>query len=196
MLVLYYPPFRAADDIELLDMSVIGARAYVEDLEGFEPDAIAEGWRRCRRLHKVERWPTLQEWASQVPVRSSPHAYAAPTQARASDWEKRAEADRLWPIYRANKVGETAANEGWMLTLKVWLLQEGREPTNGELRAMRRGALEARERTARRLAELEDGPLKSQLLGVREAMLERESKLAVEAGFGSRSRPAQQAGAE
>lgn len=60
MLVLYYPPFRADDDIELADQTVIALRAYVEDLAEFPQDALRNGWREVRRAHKVERWPTIQ----------------------------------------------------------------------------------------------------------------------------------------
>jgi hypothetical protein len=59
MLTLFYPPFRAADDIEMLELSVTGIRAYAEDLAGFPADDLRRGWREVRRTHKPERWPTI-----------------------------------------------------------------------------------------------------------------------------------------
>ncbi len=59
MLGLYYPPFRADDDVELLDLAVTGIRAYVEDLSEFSGDTLSAGWRTCRRDHRTERWPTI-----------------------------------------------------------------------------------------------------------------------------------------
>lgn len=59
MLTLFYPPFRARDGIELLEQSLIGIRAYLEDLGGFPDDILAEGWREVRRMHKGLRWPTV-----------------------------------------------------------------------------------------------------------------------------------------
>jgi len=60
MMLLFYPPFRADSDEELLELSIIGARAYVEDLSEFPPDVLSKGWREVRRQHKVERWPTIE----------------------------------------------------------------------------------------------------------------------------------------
>lgn len=59
MLSLYYPPFRADDDVELLDLAVTGIRAYIEDLSEFPASVLEVGWRACRRDHRTERWPTI-----------------------------------------------------------------------------------------------------------------------------------------
>lgn len=60
MLVLFYPPFRAEDEIELLQQVTMLLRAYVEDLCEFSPEVLREGWKGVRRAHRVERWPTIQ----------------------------------------------------------------------------------------------------------------------------------------
>jgi hypothetical protein len=60
MLVLYYPPFRADDDVELADQAVMALRAYVEDLSEFVKPVLVDAWREIRRVHKTERWPTIQ----------------------------------------------------------------------------------------------------------------------------------------
>jgi len=59
MLVLFYPPFRAADEVEMLELSAKGVRAYAEDLSGYTEDQLRKAWRQVRREHKVERWPTI-----------------------------------------------------------------------------------------------------------------------------------------
>ncbi len=64
ILVLYYPPFRAEDETELLRLAIVGMRPYVEDLAEFKPDIIETAWRNVRRGHKVlttfagENWRT------------------------------------------------------------------------------------------------------------------------------------------
>lgn len=59
MLTLFYPPFRANDDIELTDQSVVALKRYVAELSGFDRDTLAKGWSDVLRHHKVERWPTI-----------------------------------------------------------------------------------------------------------------------------------------
>lgn len=60
MLLLYWPPFKAADSDELLRFAIIGARAYVEDLCEFSQETIKTGWREARRKQKTMGWPTIQ----------------------------------------------------------------------------------------------------------------------------------------
>ena len=57
--MLFYPPFRAADEVEMLELSAKGVRAYAEDLAGYNEDQLRKAWRQVRREHKVERWPTI-----------------------------------------------------------------------------------------------------------------------------------------
>lgn len=59
MLTLFYPPFRADNDDELLDQTVVALRAYTEDLAGFSEEQLRRAWRGVRRTHKTERWPTI-----------------------------------------------------------------------------------------------------------------------------------------
>lgn len=59
MLTLFYPPFRAADDVEMLELSVKGVRAYAEDLADQPEHVLHRAWREVRRTHKIERWPTI-----------------------------------------------------------------------------------------------------------------------------------------
>jgi hypothetical protein len=59
MLTLFYPPFRAADDVEMLELSVKGIRAYAEDLADHPEHVLRKAWREVRRVHKTERWPTI-----------------------------------------------------------------------------------------------------------------------------------------
>lgn len=59
MLTLFYPPFRADDEGEMLAMSIVGIKAYAEDLADYREDQLSKAWKQVRREHKVERWPTI-----------------------------------------------------------------------------------------------------------------------------------------
>jgi hypothetical protein len=59
LLTLYYPPFRAETDDELLDLAVTGIRAYAEELCGLSREQLRKAWREVRKVHKTERWPSL-----------------------------------------------------------------------------------------------------------------------------------------
>lgn len=59
MLTLHYPPFRAEDDDELLEMAAVALRAYAEELAPFDRIALSRAWREVLKDHKTERWPVL-----------------------------------------------------------------------------------------------------------------------------------------
>jgi hypothetical protein len=108
MLSLYYPPFRADDENEMLDLAVTGIRAYVEDLSEFSAADLERGWREVRRNHKVERWPTIG--AIREACRG-PTANAGP-EATASDdvWRRRlrkyAGVGKFWPGFLGPAPGQ------------------------------------------------------------------------------------------
>lgn len=60
MLILYYPPFRAEDEVELEYQTAVGLEDYLADLAEFDADTLAAGWQDARRAHAVERWPTIR----------------------------------------------------------------------------------------------------------------------------------------
>jgi hypothetical protein len=66
MLTLFYPPFRAADEVEMLELATKGIRAYAEDLAGHPAEIIRSAWRTVRREHKTERWPTINAILSAI----------------------------------------------------------------------------------------------------------------------------------
>lgn len=68
MLLLYFPPFRAATDEELLAQTVVALKAYLEDLAGYPEAVLRAAWRATRRAHKVERWPTIQTICANLPA--------------------------------------------------------------------------------------------------------------------------------
>jgi len=57
--ILYWPPFRATDEVELTYLAEVGLRAYIADLCDFPSDVLRDGWAAARRAHRVERWPTI-----------------------------------------------------------------------------------------------------------------------------------------
>ena len=105
MLTLFYPPFRAADDVEMLELSVKGIRAYAEDLAGFPEDRIRAAWRQVRREHKVERWPTINAileaiGSDRAGVSISPSRYREAT-AEEQDLQRIAYGEVRMPFVRA-----------------------------------------------------------------------------------------------
>ena len=68
MLLLYFPPFRATTDEELLGQVVVALGAYLEDLAGHPEEALRDAWRATRRAHKTERWPTIQAILANLPA--------------------------------------------------------------------------------------------------------------------------------
>ena len=76
MLVLYYPPFRAADDAELLGMTVTAITAYVEELSRFDEDRITRAWADVRSRHKTQGWPVLGVIVDACCVQDAPHRHS------------------------------------------------------------------------------------------------------------------------
>lgn len=73
MLTLFYPPFRADDEGEMLAMSIVGIKAYAEDLADYREDQLAKAWKQVRREHKVERWPTINAILDAIGAEKNPH---------------------------------------------------------------------------------------------------------------------------
>lgn len=59
LLILFWPPYRADTNRELLDCAVTGLKQYVEDLSDYTADELSAGWREVRRRHKTQGWPAL-----------------------------------------------------------------------------------------------------------------------------------------
>jgi hypothetical protein len=77
MLTLFYPPFRADDDVEMLDLSVVAIRAYAEDLASHPEARLRKAWREVRRAHKAERWPTINAILEAIGSGEKSNAYGA-----------------------------------------------------------------------------------------------------------------------
>lgn len=138
MLLLYFPPFRAANPDELLEQSIVGIRAYVHDLAEFDVEALSKGWAAVRRAHKTERWPTINA------IRHECHGYAPARSRKAirvSDEEsERLAKESLAEDFMTSEHGLQAARECWALALKEWVQGKGREPTATDLDAIKRAA--------------------------------------------------------
>ena len=144
MMILYYPPFRAASDDELLEQAVIGARAYVDDLAEFSSDALAVGWRSVRRAHKLERWPTINTirdaCGSVAPARRiDPYR-----EKRQQEIDEQRRVEALADQWTRNAVGDRAAREGWLLALVEFIKSKGREPSDGEIERARANVMQRR----------------------------------------------------
>lgn len=69
MLTLYYPPFRADTDEELLEQTMVALRRYIQELSVFDRDTLAKAWGEVVSRHTVERWPTIGAIAAECRVR-------------------------------------------------------------------------------------------------------------------------------
>lgn len=69
MLTLYYPPFRAESEEELLDQTLVALRRYVIELGCYDRDTIDRAWGEVVSRHKTERWPTVGEIAEECRAR-------------------------------------------------------------------------------------------------------------------------------
>lgn len=140
MLLLYYPPYRAQDEDELLSTTVLAISAYVEDLAAIDPDVLAEAWREVRSRHKTQGWPTLGTIldACGRPQKSD---YVRGLEQRQDG--KRTTDDLLSRVLLNGELGEQAALEGWPDSLRIFLSENGRHPEPWEIEKMRRGPEEA-----------------------------------------------------
>lgn len=59
MLILHYPPFRAATQEELLEQTVVALTRYVKELATFGRETLENAWSDTLREHTTERWPTI-----------------------------------------------------------------------------------------------------------------------------------------
>jgi len=96
MLVMYYPPFRAENDVEISDQSLLWLRACVEDLLEFPRHILDDAWRHVRRSHKVERWPTMQVIRDACIALSSPPPAPHPRQSTQSEREADFHRTGMW----------------------------------------------------------------------------------------------------
>lgn len=88
MLTLFYPPFRAETEEEMLDQSIVGIRPYVEDLVDLDEGALRSAWRTVRRTHKTERWPTISAILHAANAERSTIAYKAGSYRPATELER------------------------------------------------------------------------------------------------------------
>ena len=130
MTLLFYPPFRADSQNELLDQCIVGLTDYIEALKGFSNLAIEEGWGQVRNNHRTPRWPIIGDLVAACRSYQTPRAIpAAVVVARLGQSEPRsvrhqgfAEAsfDGLKALARQQKVDDG--------TLFRWLRDTGRQP--------------------------------------------------------------------
>lgn len=115
MVILYWPPFRASDEVELTYLAEVGLRAYVADLREFPSDVLRNGWAAARRAHRVERWPTIGAIRDQCYTTANPARSSNVAQLRGPEWN-------LWKV-RMN--GFPFRNDWWPVDL--WGARPGQD---------------------------------------------------------------------
>lgn len=62
MILRYYPPFKADDEIVLIDQAVTALKDYVDVLADFPENILIEGWRNLHTEHETQQWPPLRDF--------------------------------------------------------------------------------------------------------------------------------------
>lgn len=107
MVTLWWPPYRALDEAELLATATLGLRAYVEDLAEYSDDALRAGWRDVRRSHRTQGWPTIATIRAAVELHSKPAEVMGPQ--REAMFRKHLaayERTKRWPQFLGPAPGE------------------------------------------------------------------------------------------
>ncbi|MDH5453657.1 MAG: hypothetical protein OEX14_09920 [Paracoccaceae bacterium] len=147
MLTLFYPPFRADTDEELLEQTLVALRRYVVELSSLQSDALQQRWSDCLRAHKTERWPVI---AAIMETDATPGAgYVAGMQKR--ETEADAVGALLHNVLYRGDLGQRAAEGGWAYELKLFLERNARVPNQSEIDHMRHGF----DRAAATMADME-----------------------------------------
>jgi hypothetical protein len=141
MTLLYFPPFRAETEAELLDQCIVGLADYIDALKQFSNGAIQEGWSQVRNNHRTPRWPIIGDLVDAC------RQHVAPTHAASSGpakpWKPRAEVEAERPSYQEfaqrNASGHRDAAKAYGVddgTLFRWLRDNGRQPTDEDWACM------------------------------------------------------------
>lgn len=118
MVTLYYPPYTAADDGEMLRSAVIGLQAYLDDLGHATPEQFQYAYRMVRRSHKTLRWPLPEAFLKHLPPppdivaprgsNGSASLSGAPVVLRDTTWEEQdAMRDASWIVFQRIGIGTT-----------------------------------------------------------------------------------------
>lgn len=179
MLVLYYPPFRAADDAELLGMTVTAITAYVEELSRFDEDRITRAWADVRSRHKTQGWPVLGvivDACGEGMQRTN--GYLAGVQAR--EHRNQEIEDLLTSVLWTGDLGRQAASEGWADSLRIFIRENAAAPDFAAIAKMRGGEAQANACMAdmdRRSDSGENISGIAELRSIRQGMLVRNARL-------------------
>lgn len=142
MLILHYPPFRAADDEELERQAHVALLNYLDGLAEFAEPILKAAWRAVLRDHRRRDWPTLGEIRDAclaLAPRRPQHGFArqAPTTAFARDreavWQPRFPHRIMADQHMVTPDAQGALLEGWAIGLWDFVATHGRGPDGDEL---------------------------------------------------------------
>ena len=142
MMVLYYPPYLAADDAELLAMVITGTEAYVDGLGRFDEDAIATAWAHVRNRHKTRGWPVpglIVDACGGDSQRTV--GYMAGVDSRQK--RKQEIETLLTSVLWNGDLGRQAASEGWSDSLRIFIRENAEVPDSERIAKMRGGEVQA-----------------------------------------------------
>ncbi len=191
MMVLYYPPYLAADDAELLAMVITGAEAYVDGLGRFDEDTIATAWAHVRNRHKTRGWPVpglIVDACGGDSQRTV--GYMAGVDSR----QKRIQEieDLLTSVLWNGDLGRQAAREGWADSLRIFIRENAAVPDSEKIAKMRGGEAQASACMAdleRAYAAGDEVSGIDQLRKIRQGMLIRNARLGEQIMKGDRPAP-------
>ena len=191
MLTLYYPPFRAETDEELLRQTLIALQRYVIELSALDLDTLESRWGDCLRAHRVERWPVI---AAIMGTDSSGENRTAGYMAGVDSREERKQVieDLLTSVLWNGELGQQAAKEGWADSLRIFIRENAAVPDSERIAKMRGGEAQASACMAGLERQHDAGEEVSgivELRKIRQGMLIRNARLGEQIMKGDRPAP-------
>jgi hypothetical protein len=180
MLLLYYPPYRAADDSELLAMVITGIEPYVEDLAVFDEDRLAAAWRHVRRRHKTQGWPVLGVIMDACGFGEDNQTVGFLSGVDSREKRKQLIEDLLTSVLWNGELGRQAAQEGWADSLRIFIRENAAVPGPDRIAKMQGGEAQASACMAdleRQHAAGDEVSGIDKLRGIRQAMLIRNATI-------------------
>lgn len=127
---LVLKPMMAMFKAPTEDVTTAAVR-YVERLKIYPPEILEKAWRNVEDSHKWKEWPTLAVIMEECEILTPPLTQPTPT---ASTYGE----DKVRELrVLASPLGQKALREGCAHSLKTFVEDEGRIPTEEEIQAMK-----------------------------------------------------------
>ena len=190
MLTLFYPPFRADTDEELLEQTLVALRRYVVELSSLSAEVLQQRWSDCLRAHKVERWPVIAAIMATEGGEKRTATHLAGVKLR--EERKQLIETLLTNVLWNGDLGQQAAREGWADSLRIFIRENAAVPDSERIAKMRGGEAQASACMADMERKHDAGEEISgivELRKIRQGMLIRNARLGEQIMKGERPSP-------